>query len=133
MRIQRCLICFKIKSSDEFATREVCQECHTLNRKMPKKKRPTRPDQIAATKEETKKTGTSRKINVTTRLNKLKRNTVTIIMHLLEDLHITEIPGFEEIDVSNLERKELLNNYSFEELAGMLSALEYLYYRLDFE
>jgi len=57
----------------------------------------------------------------------LKKDTAKIIMLLLEDLAITEIPGFEEINVSNLNTKELLNHYSFEELASLLSILEYYY------
>ncbi len=130
MRIQRCFVCNQIKSSTEFFTKEMCNECYKYNKRIPKKRTNKATSDNQKKREESnqiKKTIPTRTINVTSRLNKLKKDTAKIIMLLLEDLAITEIPGFEEINVSNLNTKELLNHYSFEELASLLSILEYYY------
>jgi len=58
----------------------------------------------------------------------LKKDMVNLIMQLLvEEKIIYEVPGFEEINLSTIKKEELIKNYSIEELAIMLSSIEYQY------
>lgn len=80
-------------------------------------------------KETKKKIELSRKTNISARMKKIKKDMVQTIKAISQEIYITEIPGFEEIDITNLTENDLYNNYSIEELATLLSAVEYLYNR----
>ncbi|MEH7111576.1 hypothetical protein V7124_04230 [Neobacillus niacini] len=106
-----------------------CESCSTdywgHNRTIKADKRTDGEIKITSDSSKRKERSLSTK-QVSNRVIKLKKDMVKLIFELMNDeIDINEIPGFEEINLQDVTKENLLKNYSIEELAILLSVLEY--------